>query len=257
MEKAYKVTDYSWYYAFWSISLKFNFAKSKSIFTPILLITWKEHTCFRSNLLLISIFSVSPRFASSFRKLAPPSVSTSLKVIQKTYCTQSTRMNHGKNSRTTSNQPGLFQLLQCLPWQCLPWRKAGQPLVVRGSDAGAPEPRRQRGQGTLGRRDGHGSSSMPSITHPSWRLQTVPCCSYLPLPELVHFNSANTQCVLWILAKISWSCTAIYNTDIFLIFFPCFLVHTEIMKYNLYTRSILQFAYHEAVSHTYLKKNVC
>lgn len=75
------------------------------------------------------------------------------------------------------------------------------------------------GQGPLGRRDGHGFSSVPNVTHPSWRVQTLPCCSYLPLPELPRFNSANTQHILWILAKISWSCTAIYDTDIFWFFF--------------------------------------
>lgn len=203
---------------------------------------------------LFQFFSVAPRFASSFRKLAPPSVSTSLKVIQKTYCTQSTRMNHGKN-RVTSNQPGFFQLLQCLPWQCLAWRKAGQPLAGRGSDAGAPEPCGDRAPSPGGTATAPAQCPVPptppegckrclaALIFPSQSLPT----SIQPTP--------NMFCGSW--PNILELHSHLQHFTTFPYFFSCFSVHAEIMKYNLYTRSILQLAYHEAASHTYLRNNVC
>lgn len=102
---------------------------------------------------LFQFFSASPRFASSFRKRA--SVSTSLKMIQKTYSRN--------NSQTSSNPPGLLQLLQCPPGSAEP-RKG--PACGSGARGGS----RDRDRAPLGRRDGHGSSSVPRATQPFRRV---------------------------------------------------------------------------------------
>lgn len=110
-----------------------------------------------------------PRALESVLQLAPPSKRS------RKHTAQSTCINHRKNSGTTSNQPGLFQLLQCLPWQCSAWRKVGQLLAGRGRLAGAPDPVAEPALGGSSRdrdprdgwRDGHSFSSVPSVTHPS------------------------------------------------------------------------------------------
>lgn len=168
MEKAYKVTDCSWYCISWNVPLKFNFAKSKnSIFPPILLVTWKEHACCRFNLLLIQFFSVSPRFGSSFRKCA--SVSTSLKTIQKTYSTHESR----KEQQNSFQPTWAFPASPAPSPGALSPRKAGQALARRESDAGVPEPVAHGGMATA-------SAQCPVPPTPSEGCKRCPAALILP-----------------------------------------------------------------------------
>lgn len=172
---------------------------------------------------LFQFFSASPRFASSFRKRA--SVSTSLKMIQKTYSRN--------NSQTSSNPPGLFQLLQCPPGSAEP-RKG--PACGSGARGGS----RDRDRAPLGRRDGHGSSSVPRATQPFRRV---------PKALILTSQSSSTSiqptpytfCGSW--PKYPGAAQP-FPTLIFSLFFSvfqCFVVHTDypIMKYNLYIKPCL------------------
>lgn len=168
-------------------------------------------------------------------------------------------MNHGKNSKTTSNQPGLFQLLQCLPWNCLASRKAGQPLVPRGSDAGVPEPccwascgrQQQEGQGTP-RQEGWPQLQLNAQCHPPLLKGANSAFLLLsPPPRARPLRFSQHPTCFVDLGQNTLELHSHLQHWYFCYFFQCFLVHSDcsIMKYNLYTRSILQLTYYEAESH--------
>jgi len=148
-------------------------------------------------------------------------------------------MNHRKNSKTNT---GFFSFFRPFPEAAQSrGRLTNFWLPSWRSDGAVPEPccRESAREGTS-RRDqappgvkGGGKAegaAMVSAARPELQLRaqphlllggvlTVPCCCYLPLPELAHFTSANTLCALWILAKKILVLHNHLHTDILVIFF--------------------------------------
>lgn len=211
-------------------------------------------------------FFVSPRFASSFRKCA--SVSTSLKAIQKTHCTvhmHQSRKEQRNNFQPTwafpaSPVPSLAVLSLEEGWPAPGWQgKVGWSTRPRGW-AGCG--RQQQGQGPQGWVEGWPQLQLSAQRHP---------------PLLKGANSA-----LLLLSSSPRACPLRFSqhptcfVDLgqnilelhrhlqhwyFCYFFSMFLrTHWNtifVSGVKIAPDCIMQLAYHEAVSHTYLRKNVC
>lgn len=184
-------------------------------------------------------------------QLAPPSKRSRTYSMQHTVHTHESQKEPRNNFKQTwwffvSSVPSLELLSLMEDWPTS-GSQAGEVMVVRQSYAAGwagegPSGRDRAPLGVKGgeaERGGHGQNShglryapwalaVCPVEPPSEGVQTAPCRCYLPFPELAHFTSVNTLCVLWILAKkILMLYNHLQHWYFRVFFFQNFLVHTD------------------------------